>query len=90
MIQNAGVLPFFSTQFMEFHQIKYIDLFYTIPLTYLPLKVCEKAKKCTQKLKNNGFFPKWQAETPKEKSVGCFCIFGTSTYATGVTKMGIL
>ena len=47
------------TQFMEFYQIKCTGLFYTISLTYLPLKVCEKAKKCTQKLENDGIFPKW-------------------------------
>ena len=37
-----------------------------------PTQSVWKAKKCTQKLENDGIFPKWQAETPKGKSVGFF------------------
>ncbi len=64
---NIWFEPLYIHSFMEFHQKKYTGLFYNIYLTYLPAKVCEKAKKCIQKVEIDGIFPNRQEETPKEK-----------------------
>ncbi len=46
-----------SFTLMEFPQTKFIVMIYTIYLTYLPAKVCEKAKKCSQNFEIDGIFP---------------------------------
>jgi hypothetical protein len=48
------------TQLMEFLQTKFIFMIYNIILTYLPAKVCEKAKKPTEKVETDGSFPNRQ------------------------------
>ena len=82
--------PSFPTQLVEFLQTKFIFLFYMIYLIYLPAKVYQKAKKPTQNLEIDGNFPKRQEGTPEGKDSHLVCIWGTSTYATGVTNLGTL
>jgi len=89
---NIWFEPLYIHSSMEFHQKKYIDLFYNIYLIYLPARVCEKVKNCIQKVKIDGIFPNRQAETPKEKrlafglELGYFCL--CYRVATGVTNLG--